>query len=316
MKAPQKINRIEDLIKIVRWLESDISIGNETDDKFTWGISQEIFPFGLWFRGEGDYSAPLAPGMFRINYKKGEHYQEPSIMNHLKIRIPEIYDIKESFGKLCIAQHYNIPTRLLDWSESIFVAAYFASISDNGDSSKDAYLYVMNAKSLNYLSGLDQGRGLIHTPEDFGIKIRSEIAFSNSKRTWIQRVTNKYPNFDWALIRDDRFNFSKDQWLSGVQMSFFNEPVAVMPLRAKTRMMVQGSTFTLHGGSYSMEAGDKPNKNFPKRITGYKRHIYRRFKIPGKFKSQIKKDLFNIGIHQGVLFPELDRQREYLETIW
>jgi len=42
--------------------------------------------------------------------------------------------------------------------------------------------------------------------------------------------------------------------------------------------------------------------------------IMKRFKVINK--SGIIKDLFLLGIHEGTLFPEVDRQAVYLEKLW
>ena len=57
---------------------------------------------------------------------------------------------------LAVMQHYEIPTRLLDFSWSIYVAAYFASLQQlPGDQGKDRAIWVIR---LNSLEGWTKGR--------------------------------------------------------------------------------------------------------------------------------------------------------------
>lgn len=49
---------------------------------------------------------------------------------------------------LTLMQHYGLPTRLLDWSESPLVALYFALSSDK-DAKTDAAVWVLNPMKLN-----------------------------------------------------------------------------------------------------------------------------------------------------------------------
>lgn len=46
-------------------------------------------------------------------------------------------------------QHYYIPTRLLDWSENLEIATYFAIY--NHTNNKDISIYVLNPLELNKL---------------------------------------------------------------------------------------------------------------------------------------------------------------------
>ena len=44
-----------------------------------------------------------------------------------ELRVPQADDL---LGWLCVMQHYRAPTRLLDWSENLLVALYFAVSAD------------------------------------------------------------------------------------------------------------------------------------------------------------------------------------------
>ena len=42
----------------------------------------------------------------------------------------------------------------------------------------------------------------------------------------------------------------------------------------------------------------------------------KKFTIPADKKQTIRKELHNIGIHEGYLFPELEHQFEYMKEEW
>ena len=55
------------------------------------------------------------------------------------------------FGWLFLAQHYGVPTRLLDWSENPLVAAYFAVLDDPND---DGCIWALGTRGLNETFGV------------------------------------------------------------------------------------------------------------------------------------------------------------------
>ncbi len=96
------------------------------------------------FRGEADYNWKLIPSIHRekTGYKR---YQtvvlESAMLGHLKKRnLPHIYT-KHPVEILMMCQHYDFYTRLLDWSNDVLVALYFACY-DKTDI--DGSLYILN----------------------------------------------------------------------------------------------------------------------------------------------------------------------------
>lgn len=106
--------------------------------------------YRMWFRGQSDYSWGLVPSVQRKD-GMGKHYEQyvsTNFMIHtmrLNPNAPQRYD-RASW--LTLMQHYGLPTRLLDWSESPLVALYFALSSDK-DAKTDAAVWVLNPMKLN-----------------------------------------------------------------------------------------------------------------------------------------------------------------------
>lgn len=106
--------------------------------------------YRMWFRGQSDYSWGLVPSVQRKD-GMGKHYEQyitTNFMIHtmrLNPNAPQRYD-RASW--LTLMQHYGLPTRLLDWSESPLVALYFALSSDK-DAKTDAAVWVLNPMELN-----------------------------------------------------------------------------------------------------------------------------------------------------------------------
>ena len=111
---------------------------------------------------------------------------------------------------------------------------------------------------------------------------------------------------------------SKD-WLQS-----YRTPIAVFPYRLNERMVFQSSVFTLHGGKvyakglrkrYEGEALPKPVSLEDLQRTTDKPFI-KRFTVPAALKEEIRHGLFVLGIHEGTLFPEIDRQASYMKELW
>ena len=102
-----------------------------------------------WYRGQDVDSWDLLPSVKRKPFclkKEYEQYLSTDFYIEAKKRLKETP--KELSGWISLMQHYGLPTRLLDWSESPFVALYFA-VSDINYDGEDATLWCLNPVKLN-----------------------------------------------------------------------------------------------------------------------------------------------------------------------
>lgn len=94
---------------------------------------KRLFGNHVWFRGHSDESYQLVPHVFRGRTVAEIARCEPRIAWDFRTRAPLRYEPAripaddDHVGWLTLMRHFELSTRLLDWTESALVAAYFAA---------------------------------------------------------------------------------------------------------------------------------------------------------------------------------------------
>jgi hypothetical protein len=130
-----------------------------------WRINSEHqYPVHLWFRGNRSPGHQLVPSIFRLQEEKkctikkissyyvdiqpeksSKMYEEGGLYIHLINRLPEIRsEFPSVLDILSLFRHYELPCRLLDWTENVLIALWMAS----EDNDKDGELFALNARKL------------------------------------------------------------------------------------------------------------------------------------------------------------------------
>jgi hypothetical protein len=118
----------------------------------------------VWFRGHKDDFAP-EPGIYRDDFAKAADSfssaatEDEKILNLEREMLGEFrssgaahFDPAQFIEVYFIAQHFGMPTRLLDWSSNPLAGLFFASQDarkNPKDDEKDGYVFVMDARKLS-----------------------------------------------------------------------------------------------------------------------------------------------------------------------
>lgn len=145
-----EINSIQELLEILQGLPN--------------GSSQTT-----WYRGQADESWELTPYYMRLK----DAQSESTFLKRFKQNAAMLIESspKESFEWLFLMQHYGVPTRLLDWSESPLVALYFA-VESLAHNDEDGALWLLYPTELNRNAGINdkEEEGYIPSFEDEELK--------------------------------------------------------------------------------------------------------------------------------------------------
>lgn len=164
----------------------------------------------FWFRGTRESRHDLEPSLFRHPSIKDANKLielEWALLSDFRHKAPPFTTSlpKDDLEVLFLMQHFGVPTRLLDWSESPFVALFFALENARQDESHDASVWILNPVTLNSLAanlreGSDQIYGAYaaelasYKPRAEGIKLTEKLpsalfGIHNSPRIVAQRGT-------------------------------------------------------------------------------------------------------------------------------
>lgn len=159
-----------------------------------------------WYRGQGNCNWNLIPIFLRQNATTSEK----TVVNRFMQNASMLLENKPNsyFDWMFLMQHYGVPTRLLDWSESPLVALYFA-VSNHLES--DGALWILDPIKLNALSK---------------VKREGELDF--------------IPSFEDKYLINYTFQSMEDT--PHIEL----KPLATIATRNNVRIQAQQGVFTIH----------------------------------------------------------------------
>lgn len=170
---------------------------------------QDTIPGTVWFRGHADARWQLLPGFMRVM----SDTSETTLLNRFRQSAAMLADRRPatSFDWTFLMQHYGVPTRLLDWSESPLISMYFAVENWQEKPDTDGALWCLWPTALNQNANI------------------------------VDKVEGQYiPSFD----DDELQGYTVDSLRQNARLELF--PVATIATRNNARIQAQMGTFTIH----------------------------------------------------------------------
>jgi hypothetical protein len=172
-----------------------------------------------FYRGQSNNTWPLLPSLMRHCHANGLQDKDVRKLEHnlfyeFQARARELHQWPLSgWDTLFFMRHYGVATRILDWTEVLGVALYFALHSV--DRAATPCVWLLNPYALNVHPDSWKTRDLV-APQ-FLQDSRGQV------RDYESFLVGEYPRFGWE------------------------HPVALYPLQRSDRLHAQRGYFTIHG---------------------------------------------------------------------
>jgi FRG domain len=229
--------------------------------------------------------------IFRSSTTKFLRNEHNAIRDIVAVHPNEFSDDPLMFDRLVRAQHFGLPTRLLDVTLNPLVALYFATeVSDDGS---DGRIFVINVDSDRRKYYDSDAVSCVANLSQLAPAEKAEITSLDTS----DRVSfNKNETVDrlCQFIRSE-----KPYFRTNVNPIDLYKPFHVTPKLSNRRIIAQAGSFIIYG------LGKGPSFARTIRVNSAR--------IPRDAKSRLRDDLHNLGIHEATLFPEIDRAAGYIK---
>ncbi|MBI4774134.1 MAG: FRG domain-containing protein [Deltaproteobacteria bacterium] len=231
-----------------------------------------------WFRGESGDDQPLCP---KIAFYKA--HEENYLLQSFRRQAGGLTNVpgrQQLDLWLFLAQHYGVPTRLLDWTEGALLALYFAINRGN----ENPRIYMLNPHRINEISG-------------------SQNTFPNYPLSF-HRGGSLYVALAWQnRVVDQGMKKLRDE--IGLDIDI---PLAFPATYQDHRMIAQRSCFTIHGTNLS------PIQDILSKKSIAVSDCLFEYKIDANAKRDLLRDLSILGVSAATIFPDLDNLARDLKS--
>lgn len=345
LALPRKIESVNEVMKL--WNDFKENNPISTQNHF---YNREVpYLYGFGFRGLKSSEHQLIPSAFR---RSTGRVDEQSFYYGFRLLVTEPQkNHRAIFDWLTLMQHYETPTRLLDWSESVLKGLYFAvedppedkdfktQNSDNKTKEKlnDGVVWVLNSYKLNKLTSLFSTETGIGVPDTLNAVIRAEMTTTMDIRVLFRKqnvlAVNAYdlPHADSLQVIFDRVLKSMPPLKDNPKLTHegfihrLHSPFALQSYQLNERIKLQNGFFTIFGGKAS-----EPDKELDESAKKWALGKYKSLEelndqldpedkfmvklcvIPATSKKKIYNELFELGIHKATVYGDLPNISKYI----
>jgi len=286
----------------------------------------------LWFRGHSKKTYALQPHLVRIASENGTAtpekiaHLEQYALRRFKQLAPAVMGgktVTQDGEWLFLMQHYELPTRLLDWSESPLVALYFAvrSSTKRVDAARsedeDGDLWVLDPIALNMLmlSESDEARALIDLANESDELVKPLVPEGFSKSGKHNVVALIAQRSDPRIIAQQGvFTLhGKPQTLDGeiIEICITKKIKEIESKRARERDDADEDD---GGRTVDEVLSEREREDINEECERVKNEMLWRIRIPTSAKESIAEELAMLGIHQASVFPELRTVAKFVKN--
>ena len=256
----------------------------------SWNPLIQRFRSPFVFRGLSDREYRLETSLTRL----GGPYdilEKHLLRNFRKYGQMEAHVFPSFWHLLSIAQHYGLPTRLLDWTYSPYVALHFAT-ANHEKFNIDGVIWVVNYQEVH---------GLV--PNGLKQRLRSDLAQAFT----VELLSSLFAQKTGPFLEDFSFHDvlrSLEQFEElqqhGEFLLFFEPP------SMDSRIVNQFGLFSVM---------PNPKRAVDDWLAQYP-HLYKRIIIPKELKWEFRDKLDQCNITERVLFPGLDGLSAWLRRYY
>jgi hypothetical protein len=228
----------------------------------------------MWYRGAGKATHTLSPSLFRhpklgaaedlmdLEGRMLQRYRERSIPY---VDTGTRRERDANWENLFVMQHFGVPTRLLDWTESPYIGLFFALTSCVYD-------------------------------HDNGVALEDPCVWALQPEAWNQQALSHVSYTGGVLSIDDPL---LNTYQPGSTMhAMVVKPVAMYGLHNSPRIVAQRGVFTIFGK-------DTTPMETVFRESTYTNDTLIKVVIPAASVGSLRESLFKIGFTDSVVFPDL-----------
>jgi hypothetical protein len=241
-----------------------------------------------WYRGHASSRYTLLPSLLRpgadgkVRTANEISSNESDLYWEFRARAISLnVNATSGWDMLFHMRHHGVATRLLDWTDNLGNALYFALRGHDPAADDGPCIWLLNGYALNEISAS------IKEPE--------------SPKEWFRELFAPQYVFDQSKVVFDAYS---DAVAAGEGAGIYWEmPIAIYPEHKNYRLHAQRGYFTIHG---------KDSRPIEEQVPPLVREI----KIPPELVGPALKFFERAGINEYSLFPDLDGLARHLNGMY